>query len=90
MDIHMDGAWDTFSIKAQNDTFIALQMKKWSHLAPQNSKFHSRVKKCHFGHFPDWDGPALHIAKVYYIEGYRNYDFWFLQTMYKIKILPWK
>ena len=30
-------------------------------------------------------GP-LHIAKVYYIEGYRNYDFRFLQTMFKIKI----
>ena len=28
-----------------------------------------------------------HIAKVYYIEGYRNYDVWFLQTMFKIKIL---
>ena len=29
---------------------------------------------------------AVHIAKVYYIEGYRNYDFRFLQTMFKIKI----
>ena len=31
--------------------------------------------------------PPLHIAKVYSIEGYRNYDVWFLQTMFKIKIL---
>ena len=28
----------------------------------------------------------VHTAKVYYIEGYRNYDFRFLQTMFKIKI----
>ena len=30
--------------------------------------------------------PTVHTAKVYYIEGYRNYDFRFLQTMFKIKI----
>ena len=29
MDMHMDGAWDTFWIKSQNGTFIALQMKSF-------------------------------------------------------------
>ena len=56
MDMHMDGARDTFWVKSQNGTFIALQMKSFG---PKKFKFHPRVKKCHFGNFSEWAGMAV-------------------------------
>ena len=58
MDMHMDGAWDTFWIKSQNGTFIALQMKSFG---PKNFQISSTGKKVPFWQFfrMGWDGRAL-------------------------------
>ena len=58
MDMHMDGAWDTFWIKSQNGTFIALQMKSFG---PKKFKISSTGKKVPFWQFfrMGWDGRAL-------------------------------
>ena len=56
MDMHMDGAWDTFWIKSKNGTFIALEIKSFG---PKKIKYHPRVKKCHFGNFSEWAWMAL-------------------------------
>ena len=45
---HLDGLWDIFWIKLDNDTFTALQMKAFG---SKIFKLHARVKKCHFGNF---------------------------------------
>ena len=58
MDMHMDGAWDTFWIKSQNGTFIALQMKSFG---PKKFQISSMGKKVPFWQFfrMGWDGRAL-------------------------------
>ena len=58
MDMHMDGAWDTFWIKSQNGTFIALQMKSFG---PKKFQISSTGKKVPFWQFfrIGWDGHAL-------------------------------
>ena len=58
MDMHMDGAWDTFWKKSQNGAFIALQMKSCGQKKFQIS---STGKKVPFWQFfwMDWDGRAL-------------------------------
>ena len=58
MDMHMDGAWDTFWIKLENGTFIALQMKSFGKNKFQIS---STVKKVPFWQLlrMGWDGRAL-------------------------------
>ncbi len=58
MDMHMDGAWDTFWIKSQNGTFIALQMKSFG---PKKIQISSTGKKVPFWQFfrMGWDGRAL-------------------------------
>ena len=58
MDMHMDGAWDTFWIKSQNGTFIALQMKSFG---PKKFQISSTGKKVPFWQFfrMGWDGRAL-------------------------------
>ena len=49
----MDGACDTFWMKSQNDTLNEVIWPK------KKFKFHSRVKKCHFGNFSEWAGMAV-------------------------------
>ena len=58
MDMHMDGAWDTFWIKSQNGTFIALQIKSFG---SQKIQISSTSKKVPFWQFfrMGWDGRAL-------------------------------
>ena len=58
MDMHMDGALDTFWIKSRNGTFIALQMKSFGQKKFQIS---STGKKVPFWQFfrVGWDGLAL-------------------------------
>ena len=41
MDMHMDRAWDTFWIKSQNGTLVALQMKSFGQ---KKFKFHEGLK----------------------------------------------
>ena len=56
--MHMDGAWDTFWIKSQNGTFIALQMKSFG---PKKFEISSMGKKVPFWQFfrLGCDGRAL-------------------------------
>ena len=58
MDMHMDGAWDSFWIKLQNGTFIAFQMKSFG---PKNFQISSMGKKVPLWQFfrMGWDGSDL-------------------------------
>ena len=63
MDKHLDGAWDIFWIKSDNDTFTALQMKAFG---PPNYINIPRVQKGHFAVFEKL--PVF----VYFILEYKN------------------
>ena len=58
MDMHMDGAWDTFWIKSQNGAFIALPMKS---IGLKQFQISSTGKKVPFWQFfrMGLDGRAL-------------------------------
>ena len=56
MDMHMDGASDTFWMKEQNNTFIALQMNSFG---PKKFQISSTGKKLPFWHFSEWAGMAV-------------------------------
>ena len=58
MDMHMDGAWDTFWIKSQNASSLALQMKSFG---PKQFQISSMGKKVPFWQVfrMGWDGRAL-------------------------------
>ena len=56
MNMHMDGAGNTFWMKLQNDFYSTSNKVIWH---KKKFKFHPRVKKCHFGHFSEWAGMAV-------------------------------
>ena len=58
MDMLMDGARDTFWIKSQNETLIALQLKSFG---AKDFQISSTCKKVPFWHFlrMSWGGHAL-------------------------------
>ena len=58
MDMHMDRAWDTFWIKSQNGTFIALQMKSFGSEKFQISSTGKKVPLWQFFRM-GWVGHAL-------------------------------
>ena len=58
MDMHMDGAWDTFWVKSQNGTFIALQMKSFGTKYFQISSTGLKVPIWQF-FWMGWDGHAI-------------------------------
>ena len=62
MDMHMDGAWDTFWIKSRSGTFIALQMKSFG---PKKFQISSTGKKVPFWQFfrMGWGGCGLLVQR---------------------------
>ena len=56
LDKHLDGAWDSFWLKLQYGSFIALQRKAFG---PPKIRISYRVKKYHFDNFSQWTGMAM-------------------------------